>query len=183
VTTTDLIGQNFGYDYEGTMDGFTVDADRAERVDFALRYIDARVEDLGEGAVVISETRVDPAKYVGRDDLSGTVDVQIGTNDVLEIIDYKDGVGVVEAHDNPQLEVYALGVLASREHLPKTVRMTIIQPKLRAKHLEGITYYDLPVSDVLAKADKIKAEAAATDDPNAPLVPGESQCKYCRAKP
>jgi hypothetical protein len=25
-------------------------------------------------------------------------------------------------------------------------------------------------------------EAAATDDPNAPLVPGDSQCKFCRAK-
>jgi hypothetical protein len=28
----------------------------------------------------------------------------------------------------------------------------------------------------------IVAQAAATDKPDAPLVPGESQCKYCRAK-
>jgi hypothetical protein len=102
---------------------------------------------------------------------------------MLEIIDYKDGLGVVEAYRNPQLEIYALGALASRTHLPQTVRLTIIQPKLRSKKLEGITYYDLPVSELLERVPAaLKAEAAATDDPNAPLVPGEAQCKYCKAK-
>ena len=35
---------------------------------------------------------------------------------------------------------------------------------------------------MMAKIGKFASAAHATDDPNAPLVPGEDQCKYCRAK-
>jgi len=37
------------------------------------------------------------------------------------------------------------------------------------------------VAELLGKVEQIKAEAAATDDPDAPLVPGDKQCKYCPA--
>lgn len=158
---------------------FKVDDDRAERVRFALGYVAALKKELN--ATVRAEQRVDPAKFFGRDDLSGTVDIQIIGDDVLEIIDYKDGVGVVEAKDNPQLELYAFGALAnySTDRF-KTIRMTIIQPKLRSKGLSGIVTHEQSVESLLAKADGIRLEAAATDDPNAPLVPGEAQCHFCK---
>lgn len=175
-------------DHDGS---FHVDADRAARVQLALDYIDKRGAEESTPFLVpkvISETRVDPAFLLGRDDLSGTVDVQIQGYEILELIDYKDGMGIVSAEGNLQLEQYAYGVLAGFK-LPvngaypfKTVRMTIIQPKLALRGMPAITSHDVSVHDLLANMGTIITQAAATDKPDAPLVPGESQCKFCRAK-
>jgi hypothetical protein len=180
-----LVGQLMT-DHEGS---FHVDADRAVRVQTALDYIDNRAVEMGLfGVKIISEQRVDPEHLLGRDDLSGTVDVQILGGDILELIDYKDGMGIVDAKDNMQLEQYAYGVLAGYK-LPvngaypfQYVRMTIIQPKLALRGMNPITSHTVTVKDLLANMGTIVAQAAATDKPDAPLVPGESQCKYCRAK-
>ena len=170
-------------DHEGS---FHVDADRADRVQVALDYIAER--STGGLFKVISEQKVDPAHLLGRDDLSGTVDVQIEGFDCLELIDYKDGMGIVSAEGNLQLEQYAYGVLAGYK-LPVNgtypfafVKMTIIQPKLALRGMSAITSHVVPVSDLLANMGTIITQAAATDKPDAPLVPGESQCKFCRAK-
>ena len=176
------VGQSL-FDHEGQ---FKVDADRAARVQIAIDYI--RNQSMNGMFKVISETRVDPAHLLGRDDLSGTVDVQIIAGDMLELIDYKDGMGIVSAEGNMQLEQYAYGVLAGYK-LPvngaypiKDVRMTIIQPKLVLRGMNPITSHTVMVAELLANMGKIITQAAATDKPDAPLVPGESQCKFCRAK-
>jgi len=176
------VGQSL-FDHEGQ---FKVDADRAARVQIAIDYI--RNQSMNGMFTVISETRVDPAHLLGRDDLSGTVDVQIIAGEMLELIDYKDGMGIVSAEGNMQLEQYAYGVLAGYK-LPvngaypiKDVRMTIIQPKLALRGMNPITSHTVMVSELLANMGKIITQAAATDKPDAPLVPGESQCKFCRAK-
>jgi hypothetical protein len=182
---TGEVGEKFADD-----DGeFVVDADRAARVKIAIDYIKERVKDCAD-AQVISETRVDPKWFTGRDDLSGTVDVQIIAGNVLEIIDYKDGMAPVEAENNLQLEQYAIGKLAECKlpiNMPamypwREVRMTIIQPKLALKGMQPIVTWIVPVSYLLQRTDELFHEALATDAVNAPLVPGESQCKYCRAK-
>ena len=165
---------------------FVIDADRAARVDVALDYI--RKRSMNGMFKVISEQRVDPQHLLGRDDLSGTVDCQIIGPDWIEIIDYKDGMGVVSAEGNMQLEQYAYGVLAgyklpiNAEYPCKTICMTIIQPKLALKGMKPITSADRDVRDMLTNMGTIIVQAAATDAPDAPLVPGESQCKFCRAK-
>ena len=185
IDPTNEVGKKFADD-----DGeFKVDADRAARVKVAIDYIKERVKELGK-AGVIPETRVDPKWFTGRDDLSGTVDVQIIGGNVLEIIDYKDGMAPVEAENNLQLEQYAIGKLAECKlpmNMPemypwREVRMTIIQPKLALRGLNPIVTWIVPVSYLLERADELFHEALATDAVNAPLVPGESQCKYCRAK-
>ena len=179
-----LTGQSV-VDHEGP---FVIDAARAERVLVALDYVEKRVAEHNGLCRVLTETRVDPEHLLGRSDLSGTVDVQIISSDVLELIDYKDGMGIVSAEGNLQLEQYAYGVLAGYK-LPvngaypfKTVRMTIIQPKLALRGMNAITSHDVLVKDLMANIGTIISQAAATDKPDAPLVPGESQCKFCRAK-
>ena len=170
-------------DHEGD---FVVDASRAERVKIAYDYI----MDVSLGGVckIVSETRVDPAFLLGRNDLSGTVDIQILAGNTLELIDYKDGMGIVSAEGNMQLEQYAYGVLAGYK-LPvngvypfEFVKMTIIQPKLVLKGMKPITSHTVTVRSLLDNMGTIITQAAATDKPDAPLVPGESQCKFCRAK-
>ena len=172
-------------DHEGL---FTVDKDRAARVQIALEYIDKKFWGQHGMCEVLSESKVDPAHLLGRDDLSGTVDVQILTSDTLEIIDYKDGMGVVSAEGNLQLEQYAYGVLAGYK-LPingtypfNFVTMTIIQPKLALRGMNPISSNTVTVNSLMTNIGTIIKQAAATDQPDAPLVPGESQCKFCRAK-
>ena len=178
----DQVGETFT-DHEGA---FKVDADRAARVKTAIDYI--RERSMNGMFKVISEQRVDPKFLLGRDDLSGTVDCQIVGPDWIELIDYKDGMGVVTAEGNMQLEQYAYGVLAELK-LPVNgaypfadIRMTIIQPKLSLKGMAPITFSEVPVSNLMANMGTIITQAAATDKPDAPLVPGDSQCKFCRAK-
>ena len=169
---------------------FVIDEARAQRAKVAIDYVKQRVAEFNGMAEVIPETRVDPQWFTHRDDLSGTVDIQIIGNGVLEIVDYKDGMGIVEAENNLQLEQYAMGKLAEcrlgwnvPEQYPwKEVHMTIIQPKLMVKGMEPITKWIVPVKYLLDRLSVLSAQARATDDPNAPLVPGESQCKFCRAK-
>jgi hypothetical protein len=182
IDPTRLIGQSFT-DHDGT---FTVDADRAARVKVAIDYISARTHGLGTRAKVIPEEKVNPKAVLGREDLTGTVDVQLELDDVLEIIDYKDGMNPVDAVGNLQLEQYAYGALAKWgiwELIPfKTIRMTIVQPKLALKGGDAIGSCEILVEDLFENRSKILFEAHATDDPDAALVPGEKQCRFCRAK-
>lgn len=162
---------------------FVVDIERAQRVRIAVDYVKQRVAEQ-PGCKVIAEQRVNPNRLIARDDMSGTVDIQIHGTDVLEIVDYKDGMGAVQAEGNAQLELYAVGALADvGEPYPwKRVRMTIIQPKMALRGQPAITSHEVDISEILAIVDRLVIEGAAVDAPDAPLVPGESQCKFCKAK-
>ena len=175
-----LIGQKMS-DHDGE---FVVDAARAERVQFALDYVDQRIADLGATARVLSEVKVDLSPIFGRVDLNGTSDIVILSDDVIEIADFKDGMGAVEAIGNKQLNTYLWGVIAQLgENITQNkVRLTIIQPKMREKGGNGIYWEEMSLEDFLATKDTLVREAAATDDPNAPHVPGDVQCKYCKHK-
>lgn len=182
IRATELIGVTLA-DHEGN---FVVDKDRADRVQIALDYIDKQW--VATECQILAESKVDPAFLLGRGDLSGTVDVQLLSNDTLELIDYKDGMGVVSAEGNLQLEQYAYGVLAGYK-LPingtypfKYVKETIIQPKLALRGMNPISSSTVTVASLMENIGTIVKQAAATDQPDAPLVPGESQCKFCRAK-
>jgi hypothetical protein len=176
-------------DHEGE---FVIDADRASRVKIAIDYVRQRTQEIVNAGFfnlkVLAESRVEPQWLLGRDDMGGTVDIQIFGGDLIEVIDYKDGIGQVDALNNDQLEQYATGVLAGFKlpiNVPypfTKVRMTIIQPKLAFKGLPVISSHEVTVQEILDKIPTLVTEAAATDAADAPLVPGESQCKFCRAK-
>ena len=163
---------------------FIIDADRAARVRIATKYIARR----GENAVVAAEMRVDPQWLTSRTDLAGTVDVQIHHlgERWLEIIDYKDGMN--DAWDSAllQMEQYAVGVLSQFQATDPDqypfdkVVLTVIQPKLALKGGAAIRSVEYSIARVLGEVvEAIVAQAAATDAPDAPLVPGEQQCRYC----
>ncbi len=174
-----------GYTMKDDDGEFIVQGDRASRVQFALDYIMRRKIEM-EAIRVYSEERVNPVSVFHRNDLAGTCDVIIMGESSLEICDYKDGNGVVDAKGNPQMEQYLIGYLspfiASGSPIPwKTIRMTIIQPKLRERGMDGISYHEIDSSEVPRIVEAIKQQAAATDDPNAPLIPGK-HCDYCKHK-
>ena len=80
--------------------------------------------------VVLIEQRLDFSKYV--EGGFGTADCLVAADGTLHIVDYKHGQGVlVEAEDNPQMKLYALGALEIFDGIYDidTVSMTIYQPR------------------------------------------------------
>lgn len=80
--------------------------------------------------VVLIEQRLDYSKYVQAG--FGTGDCVLIADGTLHIVDFKHGRGVlVEADDNPQMKLYALGALKIFDCLYDidTVSMTIYQPR------------------------------------------------------
>lgn len=162
-------------DHEGN---FMIDRERAARVNVAWEYVQSKTT-ADKNAVVYSETRVDPRSLVHRQDMSGTVDIQIHTYGAVEVIDYKGGMAPVEP-DDPQLQQYAVGVLAQHFFSLEQFTLTVIQPKLTLKGLPAIRSKSFTKRDVLGWVEDLIREGHAVDAPDAPLVPGERQCKYCK---
>lgn len=95
-------------------------------------------------ALIEIEKRIDFSEYAK--DGFGTGDAVIITDGYVEIIDFKYGKGVrVSAEDNPQLRLYALGVIEEYSILYdiKEVYMTIYQPRVGNISDEIMTAYDL----------------------------------------
>ena len=128
--------------------------------------------------VVLIEQRLDYSRYVAEG--FGTGDCVIIADGILHIVDFKYGRGVlVEAEDNPQMMLYALGALELFDCLYDidTVSMTIFQPRRG-----NVSTHTIPKADLYEWADTVLA-------PTAELAwSGEGEyncgewCQFCRAK-
>lgn len=152
-----------------------VDHEMVEHVDAYLGYL---FEITHQARLV--ERWVDLSHWLGEPG-GGTADAILLTEDTLHIVDLKYGKGVeVSAEGNSQLRLYALGALRVAEQLGITsqmVTMHICQPRLYNWSEETLS-----VEELLAWGEEVKVAAARTREPDAPLVPGPVQCKFCRAK-
>lgn len=125
---------------------------------------------------VLIEQRLDFSSYVP--EAFGTGDVVIVSDSTLQVIDLKYGFMPVEAVDNPQMKLYALGALELFDHLYdiQKVKMTIFQPRL-----EKIDSCTLEIKELYLWADEVlrpKARLAFKGEGN--FCPGE-WCRFCRA--
>lgn len=128
--------------------------------------------------VVLIEQRLDYSRYVAEG--FGTGDCVIIADGTLHIVDFKYGRGIlVEAEDNPQMMLYALGALELFDCLYDidTVSMTIFQPRRG-----NVSTHTIPKADLYEWADTVLA-------PTAELAwSGEGEyncgewCQFCRAK-
>ena len=190
VTPITYDGQIIGANHPDNPNGWMVDPDRCARVQMALDYINRRHEELmaeypGCEITIEAEGKSNPGELFGRHDWWGTCDITLtvtldGRVVLVEVADYKDGRGYVDAKNNSQLRSYAGGKLRSFIDLddPPLFRLTIIQPKTNPViRFEGMT------RDELLEAVRVLHQAAnATDDPHAPLTAG-SHCQWCPANP
>lgn len=125
--------------------------------------------------------------YERRVDFSGWVPDGFGTSDAivvagttLHVVDLKYGKGVrVDAKNNTQGMLYALGAFAEMEfaHKIERVTITIVQPRM-----DHVDEWTITVDELLKWGERIAQAAAATQAPDAPRRPGEDQCRFCRAK-
>lgn len=128
--------------------------------------------------VVLIEQRLDYSKYVQAG--FGTGDCVLIADGTLHIVDFKYGRGVlVEADDNPQMKLYALGALEIFDCLYDidTISMTIYQPR-RA----NVSTFTLTRQELLDWAETVlvpTAELAFAGD-------GEYRCgewcQFCKAR-
>lgn len=99
----------------------------------------------------------------------------------LRITDYKHGAGVpVEVEDNPQLLYYGVGgALGLHNRGIRVLQLEIVQP--RCPHPGGpVRLWEISIVDLVEFAEELRQAALATEDPNAPLHPGE-HCRWCPA--
>ena len=127
--------------------------------------------------IVHIEQRLDFSCYVP--DGFGTGDCVIISDDKLHIVDFKYGIGVlVDAENNPQMKLYALGALEIYDSLYdiKEVSMTIFQPRR-----ENVSTWTVPVEELKAWAEEdLKPKAAKAYQGEGEYIPGP-WCTFCRA--
>lgn len=159
------------------MPDWVVDEEMAEYVQVYLDYCRAIARDADE--IFVEQT----VSY------SDWVPEGFGTNDFgalnlkdksIKIADLKYGKGVqVDAENNPQAMLYALGTYAEYGWIGEIDRIdiAIVQPRLY-----HISEWSISVKDLLKWAEWVsqRAEIALSDD--AERVPGEKQCRFCEAK-
>ena len=115
----------------------------------------------------------------------GTADMLIVGADengegLLHIADFKTGKGVfVDADHNPQMMLYALGGLHAYGYIYdiKTVRMTIVQPRL-----DNISTYECSREELEAWGESIRETAKMAYEGKGDQKPGD-WCRFCRVKP
>ena len=157
------------------------DSDEMEECTDAYRdYVMEQVEiarQICSDPIILIEQKLDFSCYVP--DGFGTGDCIIISDDRLHIIDLKYGMGIlVEAEDNPQMKLYALGALQIYDALYdiNEVSMTIFQPRR-----ENVSTWTIPVADLKEWAEKeLKPKAKMAFEGQGEYVPGE-WCTFCRA--
>jgi len=145
-------------------------------VEFILEIIEQAKQSCNDPLVLI-EKRLDFTKYVP--DGFGTGDSLIIADGTLHIIDFKYGQGVlVNAEDNPQMKLYALGALELFDGIydVNTVAMTIYQP--RRENVSTFTVFKESLYQWAEEILKPIAELAFAGDGQ--YCPGE-WCQFCRA--
>lgn len=160
------------------LDGYST-----EMVEAVNRYVDICEEKVNEARVrssdaeVMIEAKLDFSRWVPEG--FGTGDMVIVADGILEVIDLKYGKGVpVSAVENTQMRLYALGAYDVNEFLydVKTVRMTIVQPRL-----DSVSTDEMALEELLDWGEEIKPIAQRAFHGEGDCTPCD-YCNFCKAR-
>ena len=149
---------------------------------YVLEQIEAAKEFCKDPQVMI-EQRLDFSRWV--ENGFGTGDCVIVADEVLQIIDYKHGLGIlVSAGDdehggNSQMMCYALGALEVFGDIYdiNQIKMTIFQPRR-----DNISTYTISKEDLLKWADEILAPTAQLAYVGKGKFNAGDHCTFCKVK-
>lgn len=145
-------------------------------VEFVLEQLNEAKQNCSDPLVLI-EQKLDFSCYVP--DGFGTGDCLIVADKLLYIIDFKYGQGIlVEAEQNPQMMLYALGALRLFDSLfdIESVSMTIYQPRR-----ENVSTWTISVSELMNWAENtLKPKAELAYKGGGEYTPG-NWCQLCKA--
>lgn len=158
---------------------------KPEMLAYCRDYADFVIEQFNEykandpNAQLFIETKIDISAYIP--EAFGTGDAAIVSRGTLHFIDLKYGKGVpVDAEDNAQLKLYAIGLLKlfELEYNIENVKATIYQPRIDNTSTWATTSDDLLdwVYDIAMPAAKKAFDGEGV------FSPGEKQCQFCRIR-
>ena len=127
---------------------------------------------------VLIEQRLDFSRWV--ENGFGTGDCVIVADDVLQIIDYKHGLGVlVSAEKNPQMMCYALGALNLFDGIYdiRQVSMTIFQPRR-----DNVSTCTMSKEKLLQWAGTVLKPAAELAAKGEGEYKAGDHCRFCKIK-
>ena len=166
-----------------------------------LTYYDAEMQESAEGYCDFVMEQVEAAKKLCKDplvcveqtlDLSkwvehgfGTGDCVIVADDLLHIIDFKFGLGVLvtasgeDGTGNSQLKCYALGALDTFGDLYniRRIKLSIYQPRR-----ENVDTFELTKEELLKWADEVLAPTAKLAYEGEGEFAVGDHCQFCKAK-
>lgn len=160
-------------------EGIELDESCMEAVRFYVEFLYAERKEHGGSLLVERKFSLENL----REGMFGTNDacLVLCTDKVLRVYDFKGGRGVpVEVENNLQLMYYGLGAVIKYGHdKPDAVELVIVQP--RCPHRDGpVRRWRVDVLDMADWSQDLLDAAARTDDPHAPLNPGD-WCRWCPA--
>ena len=159
--------------WKKTTNGIEVDEEMVEGVQMYLDYIN-NLNFLN----FFIEQRVNYSKWVPKG--FGTADYIGMHNNEITIVDLKFGKGVkVDAEKNYQGILYALGAYEEFHKLFDftKINIVIVQPRL-----DHISEWSLNIKDLIEYGNFFKEQATLALSNNPPIIPGELQCRWCKAK-
>ena len=149
---------------------------------YVLEQIEAAKEFCKDPQVMI-EQRLDFSRWV--ENGFGTGDCVIVADEVLQIIDYKHGLGVLvsagdEEHGgNSQMMCYALGALEAFGDIYdiNQIKMTIFQPRR-----DNVSTYTISKDDLLKWAEEVLAPTAQLAYTGKGEFKAGDHCQFCKVK-
>lgn len=149
---------------------------------YVLEQIEAAKEFCKDPQVMI-EQRLDFSRWV--ENSFGTGDCVIVADEVLQIIDYKHGLGVLvsagdEEHGgNSQMMCYALGALEAFGDIYdiNQIKMTIFQPRR-----DNVSTYTISKDDLLKWAEEVLAPTAQLAYTGKGEFKAGDHCQFCKVK-
>ena len=132
-----------------------------------------------EKPYIALETKLDLSEWIP--DGFGTADCIMIGGDKLLVADFKFGKGVqVEAENNTQMQLYALGAWAKFRLIYNIQRvvMLIIQPRLSVNP----SVWEIGIDDLVRFGQYARERAALAYKGEGEYSPGEDQCRFCRAR-
>lgn len=161
---------------------------------------------LAMGGELFVEESLSIEHITGEDGAKGTTDACVVYSDEVTVIDLKTGFEKIHAayafngdlfkygpeefklralfenimFPNPQLLIYADATIRPMRFFRniKRVRLIVYQPSL-----DWIDEHVIEIADFDAWVQWLREQSAAAEGPEPRVVPGEKQCKYCRAFP
>lgn len=156
----------------------------AEMQNCAEEYCNFVLEQLEEAKIhckdpqVIVEQRLDFSRFV--ENGFGTGDCVIVADDVLHIIDYKHGLGIlIEAQNNSQLFCYAIGALEIFDGIYdiNEVKMSIFQPRRG-----NVDTFSISKNELLTWANEVLAPTAKLAYEGKGEFNAGDHCQFCKVK-
>lgn len=142
-----------------------------------IQALAARAKEECRDPVVLVEQRLYFSRYVPKG--FGTADCVVIADGTLHVVDFKYGQGVlVEAEDNPQMKLYALGALELFDNIYDigAVAMTIYQPRR-----ENVSTHTVLTESLYRWAEEVLKPTAALAFAGGGRFRCGDWCRFCRA--